>query len=430
MSSTRLSLGLLAILLSGAAAIARPQAASKPSHYLFAWARSADTSQPDFLAVIDAWPSSPTYGHVIDSVSTGVPVNLAHHTDYAMPAGGILFADDYTSGLTFRFDLRDPRAPKLLGMFGAAGPYTHPHSYVHLPNGHVLATYQMEGAWNDQPGALVELDSEGKLLRSSSAADPSIEKFIRPYSLVVVPALDRVVTTSYDMYESDASHVVQVWRLSDLRLIKTIRLPEGPRGVEGADSAEPRLLEDGRTVLITTFNCGLFRITGLDGDNPAAEFLYGFGGTVCAVPVVAGHYWIQPVMKVEAQMAVYRFAGKPHPVPLDPKSGYHETDAIVALDISNLSHPVQAFRLALRAHDYPHWLALEPDGKRIVLTGYENLLNQVVMIDVGEKGRLSVDRRFHNREAGEEPGIRLDAKRWPHGGSGAAIPHGTVFSLQ
>lgn len=411
------------------AAAARPQAASLSSPYLFAWASSADTSQPDFLAVIDALPSSPTYGDVITTVSTGIPVNLAHHTDYEMPPGGVLFANDYTSGLTFRFDLHNPRSPKLLGVFGAAGPYTHPHSFAHLADGRVLATYQMAGPMNDAPGALVELDSEGKFVRSSAAADPSVDPFIRPYSLAVVPSLDRVVTSSYDMYETGASHVVQVWRLSDLKLLKTIRLPGGANGLAGINSAEPRVLADGRTVLVSTFNCGLYHITGLDGDNPAASLIYDFGGSNCAVPVVAGHYWIQPVWSVHAHMAVYFFAGKPHFVRLDGKNCCRDAGAVVAVDISNLSKPVEADRLTLGPKDFPHWLSLEPDGQRLVLTGYNGLQNQIVIISLGNNGKLSIDPKFHNSLAGTEPGIRLASKHWPHGGSGPAIPHGVVFSL-
>lgn len=411
------------------AAAARTYAADQPSPYLFAWASSADTSQPDFLAVIDALPSSPTFGDIVATVSTGIPVNLAHHTDYEMPPGGVLFANDYPSGLTFRFDLHNPRHPKLLGVFGGAGPYTHPHSFVHLPDGHVLATYQMKGAWNDAPGALVELDGNGRLLRSGDAADPSVDKFIRPYSLAVVPSLDRVVTSSYDMYETGASYVVQVWRLSDLRLLKTIRLPGGPYGLAGVNSAEPRVLADGRTVLVSTFNCGLYRIIGLDGDNPSASLIYDFRGSNCAVPVVAGHYWIQPVWTVHVHMAVHYFAGKPHFVPLDGKNCCRDAGAVVAVDISNPSKPVEADRLTLGPKDFPHWLSLEPDGRRLVLTGYLGLQNQIVIINLGKNGQLSIDPRFHNRPAGSEPGIRLDSRHWPHGGSGPAIPHGVVFSL-
>ena len=122
------------------------------------------------------------------------------------------------------------------------------------------------------------------------------------------------------------------------------------------------------------------------------------------MPVVAGHYWIQTVTKDNAR-------------------------AVVSLDVSDLLKPREAGRVTLGPTDWPHWLALEPDGKRLALTGYQDLQNQIVMINLGESGSLSIDRLFHNSQSGAEPGIRLDSKNWPHGGSGSAVPHGVVFSL-
>ena len=49
--------------------------------------------------------------------------------------------------------------------------------------------------------------------------------------------------------DSTASRNLQVWRLSDLALLHTVPLPDGPAGDEGLLTAEPRVLADGRTVL-------------------------------------------------------------------------------------------------------------------------------------------------------------------------------------
>ena len=417
--------GLFVILLTVSLTATYAQTSSPVSRYLYVWARSADTSQPDFLAVIDAAPSSPSYGSVISSVSVGVPVNLAHHTDYAMPAGGILFANDYPSGLTFRFDLRNPRTPKLLGMFGNAGPYSHPHSFIHLDNAHVLATYQMKGFMNKMPGALVELDGAGKLIRYADAADPDVDPFIRPYSLAVIPALDRVVTSSADMYGAGNSHVVQVWRLSDLKRIKTVRLPAGPRGVEGVNAAEPRVLGDGRTVLVMTSNCGLYRMLGLEGNDPSAELVHDAGPeSSCAVPAVAGQYWIETVSYGKPQLPLLDLDESGRGI----AGGAREAHALIALDVSNPAKPVESGRIKLAAQDFPHWLSADADGTRVVLTGYENLQNQLVIVNVGRDGKLSLDERFHDRRSANEPGIRLEEKSWPHGGTGRAVPHGAVFS--
>ena len=70
----------------------------------------------------------------------------------------------------------------------------------------------------------MEFDHDGRVVRESSAADPA-DPNIRPYSLTVAESLDRVVTGSADMMGAQVSHVAQVWRLSDLKLLKTIPLP-------------------------------------------------------------------------------------------------------------------------------------------------------------------------------------------------------------
>lgn len=402
------------------------QSKEAPSRYLFVWARAADTSQPDFLAVMDVFPTSPTFGNVIASVSTGIPVNLAHHTNYEMPSDGILFASDFSAGIVFRFDLRDPRKPKLLGMFGNAGPYSHPHSFVRLANGHTLVTYQMWGFGNKQPGALVEVDAEGKVVRFADASDPTVDNFIRPYSLAVVPALDRVVTSSTDMYGTGVSHVVQVWRLSDLKRIKTIRLPLGPGGKEGISTNEPRVLPDNKTVLVSSANCGLYRITGLETEDPGAELVQDSGPDAdCAVPAVVGKYWIQTVTHGKNQLPLLNLDGRDHPVAATAGA---ESHYLLALDVSDPAKPKEVSRLNLAPQEFPHWIAVDPNGKRLVLTGFENLQYQIVLVNIGEHGELSLDQRFHDAASGGLPGMRMQMDHWPHGGTGVAVPHGSVFS--
>jgi hypothetical protein len=236
------------------------------------------------------------------------------------------------------------------------------------------------------------------VLRVTDAADPGVEKFIRPYSLAVVPALDRIVTSSADMHEKEISHVVQVWRYSDFKLLKSIYL-QGPGGV---DSAEPRLLSDGRTVLVSTFTCGLFRVVNLESENPAAEFVHAFGGKNCALPVVAGNYWVQTVP---------------------------DARALVSLDVSNPNKPVEVSRLVFGEKDKPHWISLEPNGDRIVISGGGGALDsRILMAKIDRKnGQLSWDEAF--REAGsKQRGISFDREQWQHGTNGRAIPHGAVFS--
>ncbi|HVL79760.1 MAG TPA: hypothetical protein VM346_10810 [Sphingomicrobium sp.] len=391
------ALGLLAFTSSA-------QGQSIANDFIFVWANDADQKSSNFLAIVDVSPSSPTFGDVVGSLATGSPGKHAHHTEHEMPAGGILAANDFDTGETFLFDLRTPQRPKIAGSFVSAGEYTHAHSFARLPSGNILATYQTRGHGNAQPGGLVELSPSGEVLRTSSAADPSSNDFIRPYSLTVVPVLDRVVTTSADMHETQDSRSVQIWRLSDLSLIRTIELPAGPRGTENRNPAEPRLLADGETVIISTFSCGLFRVTNLAGDDPSAEWIHSFPGAggelECALPVVAGKYWIQT----------------------DPT-----IPGLIALDMSDPGRPTEAGRMALPAGAIPHWISLAPDGCRIVLTGYKDLTHQVLLANLDPAtGALTLDNRF--RMAGSsQPGISFNRPGWPHGDTGAAIPHGAVF---
>ena len=183
-------------------------------------------------------------------------------------------------------------------------------------------------------------------------------------------------------------------------LLKTIVLPHDEYNpAVGENSSEPRLLSDGRTVLVGTFNCGLYRLDGLEGTQPSASPIYDFGGRWCAVPVVAGHYWVEALQS---------------------------SHSLVSLDISDPSHPKEVGRLVLGPKDLPHWLSLEPNGDRIVISGYGDLYYRLLIAQIDPStGGLMLDERF--RENNKEPGFKME-RAWPDGWRGPAIPHGAVFS--
>ncbi len=390
------SLFCVALMCGVATIYGQKVGASSP--YLFVWVGDGDKKQSDFLAVIDVRKGSKTYGEILKTLPVGVSGTTPHHTEHEMPKGGILFANGFGAGQTFRFDLSSPLNPKLLGSFHDAGEYMHPHSFVRHSNGNVLTTFQMKGHGNVAPGALAELDPDGGVLRISDASDPEVEKFIRPYSLAVLPKLDRVIVTSADMDAKEPSHVVQVWRYSDFKLIKSIYL----KGEFGVDPAEPRVLADGKTVLVSTFSCGLYKLSGLTSSDPTADFIHSFGGDDCALPVVAGNFWVATV----------------------PNS-----NALVSLDISNPSKPREVSRLTFEKTDLPHWIALEPNGKRIVMSGGKGTLaSNMLIVNIDSRtGRLSVDKTFKEKGS-TRLGMNFDREKWPHGKNGRSIPHGAVFS--
>jgi hypothetical protein len=383
--------------------------ADDPARRLYAWAGDVDRADSDFLAVLDADPGSPGYGRVIATVPVDRRGTHPHHTEHRMPTGGTLLANGFLAGATFRFDLTDPDAPRLAGSFEEAAGFSYPHSYERLPNGNVLATFQGRGPDNVDPGGLVEIDEAGDAVRSGSAADPGAPRaLLRPYSLAIVPELDRVVVTSYDMGEDmgmtggrrGRTHLVQVWRLSDLAVLATIDLPAFPGGGGDEQPGEPRLLSDGRTVLVSTFTCGLYRITGLASGSPGAEPVHRFDGGGCAVPIVSGRFWVQSVPSA---------------------------NALVALDVSDPSAPVEVSRLDLGRRSFPHWLAFDDATGRIVIAdrgdGEERLY--VARLDP-DSGALMLDERFRD-PGSDRPGVSFERAEWPHGATGAARPHGTVF---
>ena len=399
-------LGITAILLVSFGASALRAQAKGSSDFLYVWTAALDTTQPDFLAVFDVRPAPGRYGRIVATVPVPGRKNRPHHTEHEMPADARLFANGFGSGQTFIFDTDDPAHPRLDGQFGDLAGMMHPHSFLRLPNGNVLATFQMQhDSLGVAPGGLAELTSRGRLVRHVSANRAGVDRRIRPYSAVIIPKLDRIVTTTTDMDGEDAIPSVQLWRLSDLRLLQTFDLPQGPRGDEAGLTAEPRLLADGKTVLVSTFNCGLYLLSGLDGASPGGQLVSSFPrkrDTYCAIPVIAGHYYLVTV------------------------PAWH---AVVSLDISNPAKPREVSRVELGEEDVPHWIALEPNHRRVVVTGYGKLMHRVVLVNFDEPtGRLTLDERFRD-DGAPGPGIRMDNRSWPHGGSAPGIPHGAVFSL-
>ena len=391
-----------------------------PSPYLFVWAGDQDGKDSDFLTIIDARPSEPTYGQVVASLPVGKRSSFPHHTEYEFPAGSTLFANGWGAGSTFILDLSDPRKPRLAGKFTDVQDYSFPHSYARLPSGNILATFQVKKKGFEPPGALVELDSHGKFVRASSADVAGFDKkLLWPYSLLAIPEIDRVVTTCTEMglpkwalprshgsstheHTLTDTHHIQIWSLKELRLLATIPLSPPPGSKVHLNPAEPRILRDG-TVYVNTFNCGLYRVLGLDGSNPRTEFVYSFPGAgsghECAVPVVYEKFWIQT----------------------DPS-----LPGLVALDVSDPAKPVEVSRLVFdKRFSKSHWVSADRRSNRLVVTG--NNLSWVLIVNIDrETGKLSLDETFKENGA-TQPGLDFKRSSWPHGNTGDAFVHGALF---
>ena len=83
--------------------------------------------------------------------------------------------------------------------------------------------------------------------------------------------MDRVVVTNSSIHNEDAhGHSYQVWRLSDLKLLKTAYFDTGGRRYGEIDPEEPRRGPDG-SVFIQTYACGIERVTDVDTNQFVAH---------------------------------------------------------------------------------------------------------------------------------------------------------------
>jgi hypothetical protein len=398
-----LTLAVLSCLLNSTL-LSEEQHSNTHGHYLFAWAGDTALKGNDFLAVIDADPDSKSYGQLVTTLATDQQTVRVHHTEYVMPSSGMLFANDHDAGRTFVFDVRDPLHPKIVTSFTDLAGYMHPHSYVRLPNGHVLATFQhahhadREGQMGGT-GGLVEIDDAGNAVRSGSSADPAFPgALLTPYSLVVLPQIDRVVSTNSSMhFENIFSGVTyQVWRLSDLKLLKTSYLQADKNLYAQVSPEEPRLGPDG-AIYVQTLACGIERITDVDKDQPKSQLVYTFPGSFCGVPTIVRHYLIQSVPVMHG---------------------------VIVLDIANGNQPIEVSRLKLNDDYFSHWTGWDAKTQRLVVTGNQSRLYLLKLDQTS--GSLTIDGAFHDADG--KPGFNFADREWPHGWKGSGNPHGVVFS--
>jgi hypothetical protein len=394
-----------------------PQASA--ARYLYVWAGDKDEKESDFLAVVDVRSSSPTYAQVIATEPVGMTGTMPHHMEYQLPGPGqLLFANGHHHEQIFLFNLEQPDHPRLIRSIGPPTPYRYPHDMVRLPDGNVLVGYlRSEGpspAAGDTTmpgghGGLAKLDHRGQVLRTVSAADSTVPAPIRPYSFAALPRIDRLVGTSAAMMEDTSADVVQLWRLSSLKLLRTIQVPpahlaDGSLLPHGHQLPfEPRIMSDG-SVLLNAYGCGLYHLTDLDTPTPQLRNVYTFDVPpdelgACGIPVVVGHFWVMTV-------------GRAH--------------RLVTVDIRDPEHPVEVSRLVTDTIFHPHWLAKDPGSDRLILGAELGGDNRMLMVHIdSQTGRLSWDETF--RSSRDSLGINFRRDEWPHGRTGEAFAHAALF---
>lgn len=406
--------GLIAItslIASVGAAYAGRPASGARSRYLYVWGGTGSMRRNgvDMITVIDADPSSPRYGAIIDAVTVDTMGMMPHHAEMELPTAGPFFVNDFMADKSYLIGFAAAGHPAVAGELAPVPGGHNVHSFARLSNGHVIATIQFgDGKTAGNPGGLAEFDANGVLVRFGSSADPAFGgAHIRTYALTLLPAIDRVVTTSSAMDSETVANTVQVWRLSDLKLLKTLSVSQ-----VGTDSAyrrpfEVRTMADGHTALMNTYNCGFYRLTDLDADPKiervlAMEHPRNLG---CSVPAIVGHYMVVPITHA------HRYA---------------------TLDIADPSHPVEVSSLDMDSTFFPHWMNNEPGSNRVVATVRERANNvegtPIVMLGYLNRatGKLTWDERFRDAKA-TTPGVKFTRETWPNGVKGMVMPHAALF---
>jgi hypothetical protein len=397
--------------------------------YLLVWAGDADRQNADFLAVIDADPTSDSYG----KVQRTYPVRSRGNEPHALAPvrnDGRVFGGALLTNREFVFDLAKPLAARLLHVDEAGGGrrLSAPAEAVTLPNGHVVFACPDPVGYRGDPrevvgaaGGLVELDAGGQFVREVTGDDPEARGLvIAPYGIALTG--NRLVTTNNGHGWSSTTRgermpgiSVQIWRADEVKLLKTVILEAGPRGEENLGPVSPRAGRRSPMLYVNTDGGGLYASDSITTAYPAFRLVFDFGEG--SLP---GGAAITP----DDRFYVIALAG---------------TGRVASLDLGDPYAPKAINNVRLGggsdANARPHHLTMSADGSRVAVSGYtatvpgytqdgDHRVN-LVRLDTGT-GRLRLDTSFRDEATGAV-GVDFNRATWPHGPTGPARPAGMLF---
>jgi len=337
---------------------------------LYVWASDADQNDPDFLAVIDANPKSPSYGTVIATAPTGSVANEAHHFGYTADADRI-FAGGLFSNRLFIYDVAtDPRHPRLIKTvpdLAASTGYSGPHTFYAIPGGMMIAMLGSKDG--GAPGGLVKLDNDGNFVEALPAPE-----FM--YDVGIKPELNLIVTSSW-------AH---------------------PHAVKAG--ATP-MNQVGDEVVAWDFKTGkVLQIEHLDKAPLEVRWLHGAaarGGFInCAFGNTVWHWEVGTDGKLAFTRVIKLADGA---IPADMRISYDNHYLFVSLfgggavqqyDIADPLHPTLVSSVVI---PQAQMMKLTPDNERLYVSNslLSNLDGKVPyrvrLVDVGPKG-MTLDPRF------------------------------------
>ena len=242
----------------------------------------------DFLAVIDADPSSPGYGQVVNTVTVSpIPENEPHHLQYVWHKGQKIYAGGLFSDTTYVFDVDSLPEVKLSGVNLPQDTLcgSVPDAYWVLNDGTAYGTYmggpdlpgpctytngavRVGNGFAGTPGEVVHLGPDGKTIAEIPAATEAAEDATRcpgvptavascanPHGIQLREDLNRMITSDYAEPKNvpidpvkpvDPNlfrDTVRVWDITDRdnpTLTAVSVMPDGPRVERNKGHEEPR----------------------------------------------------------------------------------------------------------------------------------------------------------------------------------------------
>ena len=397
-----------------------PAVEGEPSRFLLVFAGDDWRTKPwseDFFVIIDLATGEP-----VSSTPIGAAGTMPHHTEYVLPAAGVrLWANAHHAEEILLLDWSNPAKSEISQRLKPPPPLRFPHDFKRLSDGAMIVGFlRSEGASPEAGddtmpgghGGLAEYRADGTFVRQSSAAADGLPSPVRPYAILEIDDGRRLVTTSAAMMEKSSADVVQIWRRSDLKLLHTLRVPAGvgpggqtvPAAAGSPFAAKP--MADG-SILVSTYGCGFYRLTGAEGDSPVLSHLLTISPDAeedargsCGVPSMRGNYWIHPIGK-EGRVASF--------------------------DVSDPRLPREVHSLTIAPGFAPHWTALDPQSDRLVVGAEAGMEEAMVILRLDSKtGKLTFDDRLRDSK-GRSGFIDFSRETWPHGNTGAAWGHAALF---
>jgi hypothetical protein len=374
--------------------------------YLFICAGDQARKAPDFLAVVNFDEDSGNYGKVIATAplsGPGATGNEFHHIGLSadgktVACGGLLSVLKGQKEIFF-FDVSNPAEPKFVS--AADPPLSSITDEFHaLPEGGFLVT-MMGGPQGHHPGRVVEFDQELNLVKEFPE-NPPAEGF-NPHGISVRPEINLMVTSDFVCPSTTLDAVpggmdfrgsVRVWELRRRTIVRTINIP-GAGGTIDVKLVPGDHRQRG-------FTAGM-----LDDHLYLLDTRRGVARPVFDFSAIAKGGWPQ-LMRVTSD-------GKRLFVSMN------QGGKIAMFDISDPEEPRLIRALDLGPNSGPHYIALTPDEKRLVISDY--FLNEDNFGKVHAEG----DHKIHVARITEhdlvlDPRFQLDFNK--AFASGPARPHG------